>query len=653
MLPFQDNSSSASEKAPDQRLSLMPLAEYSRLDVNLITLDCISKALGEAPLFEDASLGIDSGEKIGFVGRNGRGKSTFLRILEGSLEPDSGIVARKRELSVSLLEQRPSFGAGDTLADFLYGGSSTLVALSRRRFLAEAAGESRGADFDRLEAAIDGAGGHDLERAYASLCTELGLSDASARMAEMSGGMVKKAAIARALAPRADLLLLDEPTNHLDIEAIEWLEKRLLQYSGGFVLVTHDRWFLDAACSSIMEIDRGAIYKYSGSYSDYLARRIERAASLEKAESRRVTNLKRELAWLMRGAQARATKSERRKDMIRGMQAEALVRETGMEGFSSSARRLGKKILVLKGVAKAYGAHIVLAPFSRDFKAGERVGVIGPNGSGKTTFLDLVSGRLEPDAGSIERGENTHFAYFDQTGASIDMSLSIAAYIREKAERIAMADGSVLNPEQLLERFLFPRAMHELPLSRLSGGELRRVQLVRLLADSPNFLLLDEPTNDLDIDTIELLEDYLVDFPGCVLAVSHDRAFLDGLSDYLIVLDGSGGAREFVGRYADYRAFAETAAEEKAPKRREAVEQGAAPLPARERKGLSYAERKELASILEEISSLEEEKYSLEASFSLPSAKPMDREKSNRRYAELETLIDARTARWEALASRE
>jgi ABC transport system ATP-binding/permease protein len=627
-------------------------ARYSLPYVNLLTLDRISKALGEAPLFEGASLGVDSGEKIGFVGRNGRGKSTFLRILEGSLEPDSGALARKRGLTVSLLEQRPSFGPGLSLLDFLYGGSSTLVSLSREKRRLIAAGEARGSAFDKLEAAIDGAGGHELERAYTSLCTELGLADPEAPMAEMSGGMVKKAAIARALAPKAELLLLDEPTNHLDIEAIEWLEKRLLQYAGGFILVTHDRWFLDAACSSIMEIDRGSIYKYQGSYSDYLERRIERAASLEKAESRRVTNLKRELAWLARGARARATKSERRKDMIRGMQADALVREAGMEGFSSSARRLGKKILVLKDVSKAYASRTVLAPFSRDFKAGERVGVVGPNGSGKTTFLDLVSGRIESDSGKVDRGENTHFAYFDQTAASIDLGLSIVAYIREKAERIAMADGSVLSPELLLERFLFPRAMHELPLSRLSGGELRRVQLVRLLADSPNFLLLDEPTNDLDIDTIELLEDYLSDFPGCVLAVSHDRAFLDGLSDSLIVLDGHGGAREYVGRYADYRAFADRSGSETAdaastPKRREAAEAQ----PARERKGLSYAERKELGSILEEISSLEEEKASLEAYFSSPTAE--DVEKSNRRYAELLELVAARTARWEALAERE
>jgi len=599
----------------------MPSARYSRSYVNLITLDRISKTLGDTPLFEGASMGIDMSDRIGFVGRNGRGKSTFLRILEGSLEPDSGIVARKRGLNVSILEQRPSFDPGQNLADFINKGRSVLA--------------------DR-----------DLERAYASLCTELGLRDPSAPLSEMSGGMVKKAAIARALAPGADLLLLDEPTNHLDIEAIEWLERRLLQYQGAFVLVTHDRWFLDAACSSIMEIDRASVYKYSGSFSDYIKRRIERAANLEKAESRRLTVLKRELAWLNRGARARATKSERRKDSIRDMQSQALSRETGMEGFSASSRRLGKKILVLKNVSKAYGGHRVLSPFSRDFKAGERVGIVGPNGSGKTTFLDIVSGRIESDSGSVDRGENTHFAYFDQTAASIDPTLSLIAYIREKAERIAMADGTVLNPEQLLERFLFPRDMHELRLSRLSGGELRRVQLVRLLADSPNFLLLDEPTNDLDIDTIELLEDFLSDFPGCVLAVSHDRAFLDGLADSLIVLDGEGGAREYVGRYADYREFAAEAPEGPSIKKQKNATESAG-VRARERKGLSYAERKELDGLIDEISGLEEEKTVLEHLFSSSSPGPEEMERSRRRYAVLLPLIDARSSRWEVLAAKE
>ena len=329
-----------------------------------------------------------------------------------------------------------------------------------------------------------------------------------------------------------------------------------------------------------------------------------------------------------------------------------------MEGFSAVSRRLGKKILVLKGVSKTYGDHLVLSPFSRDFKAGERIGIVGPNGSGKTTFLDIVAGRIASDSGSVDRGENTHFAYFDQTAASIDPGQSLIAYIREKAERIPMADGSVLGPEQLLERFLFPRAMHDLRLSRLSGGELRRIQLVRLLADSPNFLLLDEPTNDLDIDTIELLEDFLSDFPGCVLAVSHDRAFLDGLADSLLVLDGLGGAREYVGRYADYRDFVDAAAgglplekpKDVKPARGKAA---AASEALRERKGLSYAERKELAGLMDEISGLEDEKAALEHFFSSSSPDAEEMERANRRYSELVSLVEERTARWETLAAKE
>jgi ATP-binding cassette subfamily F protein uup len=630
-----------------------PRARYSRVYVNLITLDGISKTLGEAPLFEDVCIGIGSGERIGFVGRNGRGKSTLLRMLEGTLEPDSGTVARKRRLSVSLLEQRPAFGPGQSLSTFLFGGRSSLAGLLRERErlaadLEGAAAPEEARALGKIDAEIDEAGGRDFERAYESLCTELGLRDPAAQMSQMSGGMVKKAAIARALAPGAELLLLDEPTNHLDIEAIEWLERRLLQYRGAFVLVTHDRWFLDAACSSIMEIDRGAVYKYEGSFSDYLERRLERAAALEKTESRRIAVLKRELAWLNRGARARATKSERRKDSIREMQSKALVREVGMDGFATSPRRLGKKILVLKGVSKAYGSHCVLSPFSRDFKAGERLGIVGPNGSGKTTYLDIVSGRISPDSGSVDRGENTHFAYFDQTATSVDPSRTLIDYIRDKAERIAMADGSVLGPEQLLERFLFPRAMHDLRLERLSGGELRRVQLVRLLADSPNFLLLDEPTNDLDIDTIELLEDFLSDFPGCVLAVSHDRAFLDGLADSLIVLDGEGGMREYVGRYADYREFSDEASPEgpASKKRRE-------PQATRTRKGLSYAERKELDGLLGDIADLEAEKAALEHLFSSSHPSSEEMERSKRRYAELIALVEERSARWEFLAEKE
>ncbi|HUW39696.1 MAG TPA: ABC-F family ATP-binding cassette domain-containing protein [Rectinemataceae bacterium] len=635
--------------------------------MNLLSLDGLSKSLGESPLFEGVSLGIDSGDRIGFVGRNGCGKSSFLRVLSGGLEPDAGTVARKRGLSFSFLEQRHDFAAGETLGDFLYRGHSSAAGpLASRRALSGSDSHDHAA-LARLDAELEALGASATELAYASLCTELGLPSRDTPLSTFSGGMVKKAAMARALAPGAELLLLDEPTNHLDIETIEWLERRLLAGGSAFVLVTHDRAFLDAVCSSIMEIDRGRIYLYPGGYADFIRRRLEREASLEKAESRRLTILKREMAWLMRGARARATKSERRKGEIKDMQASGLSRERRMEGFSSGRRRLGKKILSIRGASKRYGERIVLAPFSREFKAGERIGLVGPNGSGKTTFLDLVAQRTAPDTGSIERGETVHFAYFDQTAADLDGGMSLLSYVEEHAERVRMADGSTLTAPDLLERFLFPRAVQGLPLSRLSGGELRRLQLVRLLAESPNFLLLDEPTNDLDIETIELLEDFVADFEGCVLAVSHDRAFLDGMADFIIALDGSGGLAESVGGYSDYRALAgprPASGRAGAAKTDPAAtaEGSAADRPAgradsrrrsSDRPRLGYAERREYEGLLDLISALEGEKAELESLFSAPAPDPEVFKATNRRYAELGNLIEEKTARWEELASRD
>jgi ATP-binding cassette subfamily F protein uup len=631
--------------------------------MNLISLDGVGKALGESPLFEGVSLGIDSGDRIGFVGRNGCGKSTFLRLLMGSLEVDSGSIARKRSLSVSMLEQRQVFGSGERLGDFLYGGEGTALGYATRlRRIAAEGGPMHGREAEALEQSLSASLGRDssesgllaLERAYASLCDELGLPAMDSLLSTFSGGMLKKAAIARALAPGSELLILDEPTNHLDIETIEWLERKLLQGASAFVLVTHDRWFLDTACSAIMEIDRRAIYKYPGSYSDFLGRRIERTASLEKSESRRLTILKRELAWLARGARARATKSERRKDDIRAMQAAGLDRDKAMESFSTGHRRLGKKVLELRGVTKLWGGRTVIPAFSRTFKGGERVGLIGANGSGKTSFLDLVARRSLPDGGVVDVGENTHFAYFDQTGSTIDPSMEVLAYVKEHAERIKMRDGSFLDAETLLERFLFTRPMFEQKLSQLSGGELRRLQLVRLLAESPNFLLLDEPTNDLDIDTIELLEDFLEGFPGCVLAVSHDRAFLDANVDFLLSFEPGKPIVEHVGGYADYRAHRD--AEAASLKRAAKVEAR----PGREEGGrseaskrkLSYAERREFDAILDEISAFETERKELEGLFSSPVPDPAAMAAAGSRYAELGEVIEAKTARWEALADR-
>jgi ABC transport system ATP-binding/permease protein len=592
--------------------------------MNLLSLENVGVTLVHEPLFEGVTLGIDDGQKIGFLGRNGAGKSSFLRVLQGTLAVDTGTVARNRALTLATLEQHPHAVPGATLDEFCGAGGS-------------AGGAGVLADHDAQAAVID---------RFHSYCRELGLPGAEAKVETFSGGMLRKASLARCLAQGARFLLLDEPTNHLDLETIEWLEALLRRTDAGFVMVTHDRYFLDAVCTSIMEIDARRISFYEGNYSRYLELRAEREEHAARAEARRVTILRGELEWLKRGPRARTGKDKHRKARARDLMDSALQKELSMQEFSSSHRRLGKKVLELTGVAKSFDGRAVIAPFTYSFRRGERIGLLGPNGSGKTTFLRLLAGEIEPDAGTVSRGETTAFAHFTQTGREINRKLTILEFIREQAERVPVTSGT-LSPEQFLERFLFPRTVQDITLDRLSGGELRRLALVRLLATAPNFLLLDEPTNDLDLDTIRLLEDYLLEFPGCLVVVSHDRALLDRLTDFLLVFDGKGGVRGFTGSYEDYReAEAEAASPAPAPA------SSAAPQPRRQKAGLSFKEQKEYEGLLPAIDALEQEQKSLEAGFQQAVTDPLALAAAHRRYAEVQQEIEARLARWEELAGK-
>jgi ATP-binding cassette subfamily F protein uup len=588
--------------------------------MNILSLDNVSKTLVDAPLFEGVTLGMDDGEKIGFIGRNGTGKSTFLKILQGTLPPDSGTVSRHRELTVSALEQHPFFEPAATLREFCFHGGPE--------------GADHGADARILDS-------------FRSYCRELGLPDQDTRVDTFSGGMLRKASIARCLSRGARLLMLDEPTNHLDLETIEWLESLLRRASFGFILVTHDRYFLDAVCTAIMEIDGRRIRKYPGNYSRYLELRAEREEARERAEERRASILRRELEWLKRGPRARTGKDKSRKQRAMDLLDSGVQREMAMQEFSSTHRRLGKKVLELQGVCRSFEGRRVILPFTYSFRRGERIGLLGPNGSGKTTFLRLVSGELAPDAGSAVRGETTAFGHFTQTGQGIDPSLTVIDFMKELAERVPWTDGGSLTAEQFLERFLFPRGIHGIRIERLSGGEVRRLALVRLLATAPNFLLLDEPTNDLDLDTIRLLEEYLADFPGCILLVSHDRALLDRLTDYLFVFDGAGGIRGFTGSYEDYRE-AQEEQRAAAPSQRPA----AAPRQRREKPGLSFKERKEYELLVSEIDGLEKEQKDLEEGFQRPVTDPGALLRDRRRYGELLIELEKKYARWEDLAGR-
>ena len=590
--------------------------------MNVLSLDGVSKTLVDAPLFDRVTLGIDAGEKIGFIGRNGAGKSTFLKILTGETLPDTGTVSRNRGLTISTLPQRPLFRPGTSLAEYCFQEDADQKALSAEDHAVVA-------------------------DAFRSLCRELRLDDPTARMGTLSGGMVRKASIARCLARAAGFLLLDEPTNHLDLDTIEWLEGRLRAASSGFILVTHDRYFLDGVCTAIMEIDDRAIFKYAGSYSSYLERKAEREDARERAEQRRGAILRGELDWLKRGPRARTGKDKGRKQRIQDLLDSRVQAEMSMREFTSTHRRLGKKVLEMQAVTKSYDERQVLRPFTYSFRRGERIGVIGPNGSGKTTFLRLVAGEVAPDAGSATRGETTVFAHLPQASGEEHRGITIIDFMKELGERVLREHGESLSAEQFLERFLFPRSMHAVTLDRLSGGELRRLTLVRLLAAAPNFLLLDEPTNDLDLDTIRQLEDYLSDFEGCILLVSHDRAMLDRLTDSLLVFDGAGGARGFTGNYEEYRAVAGSEKREPEASPRESYRPAHA-----EKTGLSFQERKEYGELLADIERLEKEQRSLEESFQQQSSDPIERGRNSRRYQELLGTIEQRMARWEELAVR-
>ncbi len=615
--------------------------------MNIVSLINMGKTVGNGRLFDDVTLGLEEGEKLGLVGRNGVGKSTLLRILAGELEPDEGEVVHSRTARISRLDQRPGLAPGVTVEQHLFpelsiGGESAVT------FGLEA--EEQASTLQR----------------YQAFCTRLGIDDTHVELQTLSGGMFKKVSIARCLAFDADLYLLDEPTNHLDLDAITWLEQYLERSSAGFVLVTHDRYILDAVCDTILEIDGGEVFRHPGNYSAYLERRAERLREESVAEDRRRSILRRELEWLQRGPKARTGKDKKRKERIGEMLELAPGRGAVLQDLPAAQRRLGKKVLELEGVTKSYNGRPVISKFSHRFAPGERVGVIGPNGSGKTTLLDLVAGRTEPDHGTIEWGETVAIAYFDQTGKRLPGETTVLEYLKEEAERVRIDDQTSVSAEQFLERFLFPRSMLAQPLERLSGGELRRLYLVRLLARAPNFLLLDEPTNDLDLDTLRVVEQYLDGFAGCILLVSHDRALLDRLTDSLLVLDG-GGIRRFVGSYDEVRAAAgedsalpgsggapggDWTAYRSTRAAQSAARAAGKAINREPKQGLSFREQREYDQLPDKIEETERELSQLEALFQQPEQNPAVLEQNTKRYHALRDRLEQMTARWEELGER-
>ncbi|MBJ2161106.1 MAG: ABC-F family ATP-binding cassette domain-containing protein [Muribaculaceae bacterium] len=589
--------------------------------MNYLSIENLSKSYGDRLLFADIAFGVDEGEKIGIVARNGTGKSTLLRILAGEESPDDGKVVYRRDLRVGYLPQEPVFAPGITVG--------------------EAAVENLDQDNHPTDADA-------MQRLLASL----GLAAPSMRVDKLSGGQRKKLAIARAIIGDPELLILDEPTNHLDISTIEWLESYLKRSRVAILMVTHDRYFLDRVCNKIIELDNRQAYVVEGNYAMYLRRRAERIEAMT-AELAKVKNtLRREQEWMNRQPQARAGKAKFRIDSFHELKARSRVdlRERNIV-LDASSSRIGSKIFEAEGVCKCFGDKVILDEFTYTFARGEKIGLVGENGVGKSTFIKMLQG-IEPfDSGRWDIGETVRFGYYSQDGISFDENKKVIDAVTEIADDIELGEGRTIAPMQYLQRFLFSVPDQQKYIHTLSGGERCRLHLATVLMRQPNFLILDEPTNDLDIITLGILEEYLAEFKGCVLVVSHDRYFLDNIADHIFVMEGGGVIKDFPGNYSEYRAFvAQQAREKEAPKKAEAAKPRRQERPER----MTFKERREFEALGNEIAALEEEKEALEAFFnSGESAAPEEFEAKSRRYNEVKGLIDEKELRWLELSEKE
>lgn len=494
--------------------------------MSLITIEHLTKSYTERLLFDDTSFSIGDGEKVGLIGINGTGKSTLLKIVVGLEEPDDGSVIRRRNLYIRYLPQIPQFTPGDSVLDSIVRDN-----LNEPHFTSR----------------------EEIEASAKTILTKLGIYDFTAKVETLSGGQRKRVALTSVLLSTADLLILDEPTNHLDSEMADWLEDYLKKFRGALLMITHDRYFLDSVTNRIVELDKGKLYSYQSNYEGFLKLKAERLDMMAASERKRQSILRTELAWMQRGARARSTKQKahiQRYEALRDQEAPELT--DGQVEMESISSRLGRTTVEIEHLSKAYGDKVLMRDFNYVFLKNDRIGIIGPNGSGKSTLMKMIAGWVKPDSGTIEIGQTVKLGYFSQENEDMDVSLKVIDYIRNVAEYVQTKDGSI-SASQMLERFLFPSSVQYTTISRLSGGERRRLYLLRILMSAPNVLLLDEPTNDLDIRTLMILEDYLDSFQGIVITVSHDRYFLDRVVRRIFAFEGDGNVVQYEGGFTDYQ----------------------------------------------------------------------------------------------------
>lgn len=635
---------------------------------SFLQVENISKSYGPKVLFGNISFNINEGDKIALIAPNGTGKSSLLSILAGEESSDSGgSIKFMKDISIAFLKQNYDFNPENTIYHQLFWQQQGLYEAVEEYHSAlaqSAAGTSQRlekalAEMDRLDA-------WNFEQSAKRVLTQLKLTNLNQKMCQLSGGEVKKVAIASMLLSNPDFLIMDEPTNHLDMEVIEFLEDYLKKSKCTLFMVTHDRYFLDRVCNTIFELDNGSLYSYKGNYSYYLEKREERISNYNAATERARNLMRRELEWIRSTPCARSGKAKYRIDAFRDLKerAESRIEEKRNMDFSVGTARMGTKIIECRHLHYEWEGQTMLEDFSYNMARGEKIGIVGANGVGKSTFLNLVTGALKADSGTLEIGETVRFGYYRQQGIEFSQEETLLDVVNEIADSVALADGTRISTTSFLNRFLFPPNMHNTKVARLSGGERRRLYLLTVLMRNPNFLILDEPTNDLDIITLNVLEEYLQSFPGCVLIVSHDRYFLDKIADHLFIFTGGGKVKDYVGKCSEYRAY--VAAMEQASARQEVkLQQSAKPAAQREqqaqkeqpaaqsaasaapkRKRLSYKEQRELEEVTNAIAELESEKAELERGLSSGTLQGDELRRASERIGEVISLLDEKEMRW-------
>lgn len=629
--------------------------------MNYLSVESVSKSYGTKLLFDKISFGLNQGDRIALIAKNGAGKSTLLKILMGKEIADGGTITFRKDIVVTYLDQNPAFDENATVIEAIYKTNNPMLNAVRDYEEALAAFEKDYNDktSDRLEycsAQMDKLDAWGFEAKVQEILQRLKIAFLDKKISMLSGGQKKRVALAKVLIDEPHLLILDEPTNHLDVEMIEWLENYLVSRDLTLLLVTHDRYFLDSVCTEIVEIDAGKLYHYRGNFQYYVEKKAERE-QIENSEVDKAKNLfRRELEWVRKMPKARGTKAKYRVDAFQDTKEKAFSKKTEEKlELGVKMARIGGKILEFIKIKKAFGETRIANDFSYTFKKGEKIGVVGKNGVGKSTFLNMIMGLEQPDSGEIQAGETMVFGYYSQEGLKLTEDKRVIEVVKDIAEFIPLADGSKLSASGLLTKFLFPPDVQYGYVSKLSGGEKRRLYLMTILIKNPNFLILDEPTNDLDIVTLSVLEDFLTNFQGCVLIVTHDRYFMDKMVDHLFVFEGAGVIRDFPGNYSEYRDKKDS--EDKQQRKEEeppsqAVKKEADPAsvkttePVAGKKKLSFKEKSEFDQLEKDIAKLEKEKEMLTASLSSANQAQDDLLKWSERIGKVIAELDEKSLRW-------